>query len=384
MVAEIETDKASMEMDSQEEGFLAKILVPGGTSDVIVGTPIAILAEEQEDVAKFAQYAAADTGAPESSESRSEGQAASTSSSSGPAPGPKASRLGPAVLRLARQLNVDPASVSGTGPDGMVVKGDLLGSPPSASPLPSKPAPSTPAPAATDDAAPDDHEDVPHTTIRRIIAKGLLDSKLGFPHQYATIDVELDPLLKFRKELKELGVVASVNDFVVKAVAVALRENPNMNSFWDESAGEARRSDSVDIAVAVATDGGLITPVVYGADGKKVAEINEEVKDLAARARANKLKPHEFQGGTFTISNLGMFGIKEFSAIINPYGTQGAIMAVGGGQERTVMEEDGSLGSVTVMTCQVSLDGRAFGGQEVGAFLKTFARKLENPSSLLM
>lgn len=384
VVAEIETDKASMEMDSQEEGFLAKILVPGGTNDVDVGTPIAILAEDEDDVGKFADYAAPSTaGAPKGGEAGSAAEAASTS---GDAP-LKADRIGPAVQRLVRQMNIDLTSVVGTGPFGIVTKGDLLNA--DAGALATKEAAvaseeAAGVPAERAEPAAGEYEDVPHTTVRKIIAKGLLDSKTAFPHQYATVDVQLDALLKFRKDLKEMGVVASVNDYIVKAVALSLKETPQMNAYWDEEAREVKQNDTVDIAVAVATDGGLITPVIFEADGKKVSSINAEVEDLAARARANKLMPHEFQGGTFTISNLGMFGIKEFSAIINPYGTQGCIMAVGGGQERVQFGKNGELEGVTVMTCQISADGRAFGGQAIASFLKTFAVKMENPSSLFV
>ena len=233
------------------------------------------------------------------------------------------------------------------------------------------------------DAPADEYEDIPHTTVRKIIAKGLLESKTTFPHQYMSVDVKLDKLLQFRKELKQMGVVASVNDFIIKAVALSLREVPQLNAYWDKEAETVVQNERVDVAVAVATDGGLITPVVFDADVKKVSAIDEEVKDLAARARANKLKPEEFQGGSFTISNLGMFGISEFNAIINPYGTQGCIMAVGGGQEKTQLI-GGKPSALTVMTASLSVDGRAYGGEAMGSFLKSFALKLENPSSLLM
>jgi pyruvate dehydrogenase complex dihydrolipoamide acetyltransferase long form len=396
VVAEIETDKASMEMDSQEEGFLAKILVGGGTSDIEVGTPIAILAEEEADVTKFKDYSVSGLGsggenAASSGSSSESGDVTSTSDTS------RASRLGPAVQRLVRQGGVDISGVAGTGPFGIITKGDALGlggrsaPPASKSPSASSASPKTDAIPENvnnnnSDESPsvgDEFEDVPHTTVRKIIAKGLLESKHGFPHQYVSADVKLDNLLEFRKELKSMGVVASVNDFIVKAVALSLREVPQLNAYWDREAEAVVLNDSVDVAVAVATDGGLITPVVFDADVKKVSAINEEVKDLAARARANKLKPEEFQGGTFTISNLGMFGVSEFKAIINPYGSQGCIMAVGGGQEK-VQLVGGKPTATTVMTASLSVDGRAYGGEAIAAFLQSFVLKLENPSSLLM
>ena len=385
MVAEIETDKASMEMDSQEEGFLAKILVQGGTNDVDVGTPIAILAEMEEDVAKFKEYRAEGMAVTSASTPASE---ATTSAEGGSAT--KADRIGPAVQRLVRQMNVDVSSVAGTGPFGVITKGDLLGVdknslPAKTSPAAVKPAQETSSAATMESSGipEDEYEDIPHTTVRKIIAKGLLDSKNNFPHQYAAIDVNLDSLLGFRKKLKAMGVAASVNDLIIKAAAMSLREVPQMNSYWDETAGAVVQNDSVDIAVAVATDGGLITPLVRNADSKKVSAINAEVKDLATRARSNKLKPEEFQGGSFTISNLGMFGISEFTAIINPYGTQGSILAIGGGKEKVQLVSSKPVSS-TVMTASLSVDGRAYGGETVGVFLKSFRAKLQNPGSLFM
>lgn len=386
VVAEIETDKATMEMDSMEEGYLAAILVEAGTNDVDVGTPIAILVDSEEDVAKFEGYQPQGSPKPKEGADGAAAPPETPVSAEAAFDGARRDRIGPAVRKLATERQIDLETLAGTGPFGIITKGDVLSATPTPASKPTPPpaAAAAAAPTPAEAAEPGEYVDVPNTTVRKIIAKGLLDSKLNFPHAYVSQDVQLDSLLAFRKEMKGMGVTASVNDYVIRAVAMALKEVPMMNASWDDGGeGEVVVNGTVDVAVAVATDGGLITPVIYGADGKSVPQINAEMKSLAEKARANKLKPEEFQGGTFTISNLGMFGITDFTAIINPYGSQGAIMAVGGGQQKVALV-DGEAKPVTILTVTLSADGRVHGGSTLASFLATFKLKMENPSSLFL
>jgi pyruvate dehydrogenase E2 component (dihydrolipoamide acetyltransferase) len=289
---------------------------------------------------------------------------------------------------MAEQAGVDLSVVAGSGPNGRIVKMDIeavIASGPrsSAAPAPSAPVPAafTATPPSSDVPGLPTYDAIPNTTMRKVIARRLTESKQFTPHFYMTVDCEIDALLTTRKKLNEKladGKV-SVNDLVIKAAAIALKQVPAANASWTES--ETRVYHSVDISVAVAIEGGLITPVIRGAQNKGLAEIASEMKDLAARARDGKLMPEEYQGGTFSISNLGMFGVKEFAAVINP--PQGAILAVGAGAQRAVVK-DGALAIATVMSCTLSVDHRVVDGAIGAEFLATFKKLIEDPLTMLL
>ncbi|EME67507.1 pyruvate/2-oxoglutarate dehydrogenase complex protein, partial [Paramagnetospirillum caucaseum] len=350
ILCEIETDKATMEFEAVDEGVLAKILVAGGTSGVAVNTPIAVLLEEGED-------ASAISTPPPPAQGAGGGREGVGAAPPAPTPAlPQQSRgrehevagrvfASPLARRIARDGKVDLAAVTGSGPHGRIVKADVeaaiasgsAGVPPASAPKPAvAPAPkATPAPAAASPFEPA-FEEIPNSSMRKVIARRLTEAKATIPHFYLSIDCELDSLLKVRADLngRSDAYKLSVNDFVVRAVALALKKVPAANASWGEEA--IKRYTDIDISVAVATPNGLITPIVHHADRKGLAEISNEMKALAGKARDGKLKPEEFQGGGFTISNLGMFGIKDFAAIINP--PQGCILAVGAGEQRPVVK----------------------------------------------
>jgi pyruvate dehydrogenase E2 component (dihydrolipoamide acetyltransferase) len=300
---------------------------------------------------------------------------------------------------MAVQAGLDLAAVKGSGPNGRIVKADVdtaLARGPVAkpsAPTPTPAAPSAPTPAAPVQApAPASavagaiaHHVVPHSTMRKVIARRLTESKQQVPHFYLTIDCEIDSLLKLRADLNakapEKGDTfkLSVNDFVIRAAALALRKVPAANASWSDDG--MVMYDAVDISVAVAIPGGLITPIVKSADHKGLAQISNEMKTLAAKARDNKLKPEEFQGGTFSISNLGMFGIKDFAAVINP--PQGCILAVGAGEQRPVVK-NGALAIATVMSCTLSVDHRAVDGAVGAEYLAAFRKLVEDPITMLL
>jgi pyruvate dehydrogenase E2 component (dihydrolipoamide acetyltransferase) len=275
----------------------------------------------------------------------------------------------PLARRIAKALNVDLARVAGSGPNGRVLKADVESA-------------SRAGPAARATAAPaGSYEDIPHTNTRRIIAQRLSEAKRSVPHFYLTIDCDADALLAARRQANEMidDLKLSVNDLVIKAVALALRRVPAANAAWTETA--IRRFRDVDLAVAVAAPGGLITPVVRNADAKSLRQISAEMKELAARARESRLRPDEYQGGGFTISNLGMFGIREFAAIINP--PQACILAVGASERRAVVR-DGALAVATMMTCTLSVDHRAVDGALGAEFLAAFKKLIESPIALFL
>ncbi len=405
VIAEIETDKATMEVESIDDGTVAKILIGEGTDDVPVGQIIALLAEEGEDASAIeVPTAAPEPAAPAAVEAAPEPVAA-------PVPGPVAEmyptavnnqitdavsgnrvKASPLAKRIAKQEGLDLAAVSGTGPHGRIVKRDIeaamaAGTAVTAGAEPAgKPQQPATAPASAPEYGP--HDDIPFreerlSNMRKTIAKRLTESKTTVPHFYLTIDCELDKLLAQRKDLNaklaDSGVKLSVNDFIIRASALALKKVPAANvqyagdkMYWYERA---------DISVAVAIEGGLVTPVVRGADQKGLAEISADVKDLATRARDGKLMPEDYAGGTFSISNLGMFGIKEFGAVINP--PQGAILAVGAGEQRPVVK-DGALAVATVMSCTMSCDHRAIDGAVGAEFLAAFKSYIEDPITMLL
>jgi len=395
-VCEIETDKATMEVEAVDEGILEKILVAAGSEAVKVNTPIAVLRAEG-DSGVLAAPAPVKAPAPVAAAAA---PVPAVSAPAAPAAGGKRVIASPLARRLAAQAGLDLVGVTGSGPHGRIIKADVaealargpVAKPaavaaPAAAPVAAAPAPARAAPAAGPDARVwSDQVGLRYRTqsnsgMRKVIAKRLTEAKQTVPHFYLTIDVALDPLLRIRAELnaKSDAYKLSVNDFVVRAVALALRKVPAANAAWTDD--DILLYEPVDISVAVATPNGLITPIVRNADAKGLAFISAEMKALAAKARDGKLKPEEFQGGTFTISNLGMFGIREFAAIINP--PQGCILAVGAGEQRPVVR-DGALAVATMMSCTLSVDHRVVDGAVGAEFLAAFKKLVEDPLTMLL
>jgi pyruvate dehydrogenase E2 component (dihydrolipoamide acetyltransferase) len=394
IIAEIETDKATMEVEAVDEGILGKILVPGGTAAVKVNDVIAVLVEpgESADAAPAAKPASA-AAAPKPSAAPAAAPVAAPVAV--PAPNGHAASAGdriavsPLAKRMASQAGLDLSRVAGSGPNGRIVKADVVAG------LAKGPAPqaaAAPVPAARMPAAPVNtaalgaHSAVPHSTMRKVIARRLSESKQNVPHFYVSMDIELDALLALRGQLNAAspkdGAGAfklSVNDMIIKAAAVTLRRLPKVNASWTEDA--TLLYDDVDISVAVSIPDGLITPIVRKADQKGLVAISSEMKDLAARAKAGKLKPEEFQGGGFSISNMGMYGVRDFAAIINP--PQAGILAVSAGEQRPVVK-GGQLAVATVMTCTLSVDHRIVDGALAAEWIAEFKRIVENPLSLML
>jgi pyruvate dehydrogenase E2 component (dihydrolipoamide acetyltransferase) len=392
VIAEIETDKATMEVEAVDEGVLGKILVADGTQNVKVNEPIAILVDQGESVP-----AAAPPPAPKPAAATAPPAPSPQPKAEAPRPAPQSGNghdesdervfASPLARRMAKQAGIDLNALKGSGPNGRIVKADIEATQQKA------PAPATPQPAAA--AAPAarpsapigaPHQLVPHSNIRKVIARRLTEAKSTIPHFYVSMDIEIDALIKLMNELNAKspkegdGVyLITINDLVIKASAATLRRVPTVNAAWTDE-GMAL-FDDVDISVAVAIPDGLITPIIRKADKKGLATISREMKDLAGRARAGKLKPEEFQGGGFSISNMGMFGVSEFSAIINP--PQAAILAVAAGQKRPVVKND-SLAIATVMTCTLSVDHRVVDGALGARWLREFKRIVEDPLSLLL
>ena len=398
VIAEIETDKATMEVEAVDEGRVGRILVPEGAEGVQVNAVIAVLLEEGEDAA------AADGAASASPAPAAPPPAAEPEPSPGPALAPAAvpsapqangERIfaSPLARRMAAQAGIDLAALKGSGPHGRIVKTDIeaaiAGGVPAAQPAaeaasaaPTRAAPSAgPSAKQLADLLGIDYEVEPLTSMRKTIASRLSESKQSVPHFYLTLDCELDALLKVRQELNSRSDVykISVNDFVIRAAALTLKQVPAANASWSDEG--ILRYRHADISVAVATPDGLITPIVKAAEGKGLAVIANEMKDLAGRAREGKLKPEEYQGGTFSISNLGMFGVKDFGAIINP--PQGCILAVGAGEQRPVVK-DGALAVATVMSCTLSVDHRVVDGAVGAEFLAAFKKLIEDPLTMLL
>jgi len=361
VLLEVETDKAVVEVEAQQEGVLGKILVAEGTNGVKVDTPIALLAGAGEDL-KALSAATPIAAAAASSSAPAAASAPGIASAPVQPPGGRVF-ASPLARRIAKERNIDLARVSGSGPNGRVLKADVEAATAAA-----------PASGAA-------YEDVAHSNTRRVIAQRLSEAKRSIPHFYLTIDCDVDALLDARRQANEMidGVKLSVNDLVIKAVALALRKVPAANAAWTDSA--IRRFRDVDVAVAVAAPSGLITPVVRNADRKSLREISAEMKGLAARAQENRLRPDEYQGGGFTVSNLGMYGIREFSAIINP--PQACILAVGASEQRAVVR-NGALAVATMMTCTLSVDHRAVDGALGAEFLAAFKKLIESPIALFL
>ncbi len=395
VIAEIETDKATMEIEAIDEGVLGKILVAEGAQGIAVNTPIALMLAEGEDASAL-DTALKEAGAAEAPAETAEPKDEAPPRAAEEAPRPAPQREGkervfasPLARRMAKQAGLDVAAIEGSGPHGRIVKKDieaaLAAGVAQAPPPADRPAAPPAAPAVEAPGMPA-YVEVPHTVMRKIIARRLVESKREAPHFYLTIDCRIDELLKVREELNgrspEEGPGAyriSVNDFVIRAAALALKQVPAANATWTETA--IRRYQAADISVAVALPDGLITPIIRGADQKGLADISREMVELAARARAGKLTPEEYQGGTFSISNLGMFGIKDFAAVINP--PQGCILAVGAGGQRPVVT-DGALALATVMSCTLSVDHRAVDGAVGAEFMAAFKQLIEDPLTMLL
>ena len=413
ILAEIETDKATMEFEAVDEGTIGQIVVAEGSDGVKVGALIALLLEDGEDAAAAKAPAPAAKGGAAQSESKApppeeKGYGASPKDDAPiieaderkpVSPRSSGDRVAatPLARRLAQQQGIDLASIAGSGPNGRIVKADLDGAKPgatkagapsaaSAAPVTASPvSAAAPAPSAAPAIVPIPdipHESVKLSNMRKVIARRLTESKQQVPHIYLTVDIRLDPLLALREQLnKSLAareIKLSVNDMLIKALAVALMEVPACNVMLsgDQLVTFAR----ADISVAVSIPGGLITPVVTGADSKSLSVIATEFKDLAGRARDGKLKPEEFQGGTASISNMGMYGIKQFDAVINP--PQGMIMAIGAGEKRPWIDGDG-LVVATVMSATGSFDHRAIDGADGAKLMKAFKRLVEHPLGML-
>jgi pyruvate dehydrogenase E2 component (dihydrolipoamide acetyltransferase) len=427
VLAEIETDKATMEVEAVDEGRLGRILVGDGTEGVAVNTPIALLLEEGEDASALdggGKGAAAPLAQPQDA-----GKDEAVAPKAGPAAGPVAAPspatapampardggrifASPLARRMAAQAGIDLAALSGSGPNGRIVKADVdaavaagkTGAPrPAAAPAAKAPEPArpaaapAPAPAAAPAPGPSSapagidarktadslgmaYEAVPNSGMRKTIARRLTEAWQTIPHFALNVDLEIDRLLALRAELNEKsGEKISVNDFVVKAAALALRKVPEANVSWHPD-GILRYAD-VDVSVAVATDAGLITPIVKHADRKGLAAISAEVKALAAKAKDGKLKPEEYQGGTFSVSNLGMFGVKSFTSIINP--PQSCILSVGAGQKRPVVKGD-ALAVATVMSVTLTVDHRSVDGAVGARWLQAFSKLVEDPLSMML
>ncbi len=396
LLAEIETDKATMEFEAVDEGTIGKILIAEGTEGVKVNSPIAILLEDGESADDLSSVpATAAAPAPET--------AAPTAPAATPTPAPATpakdgTRLfaSPLARRIAAQKGLDLTQITGSGPHGRIIKVDvetataqpITGPAPTTAPTSAAPAPATmPTGPATEQVVKmyegRPYEEVPLDGMRKTVAARLTEAKQTIPHFYLRRDIHLDALLTFRGELNAQlgarGVKLSVNDFIIKACALALQQVPAANAVW---AGDRMlRLQRSDVAVAVAIEGGLFTPVLKDAEMKSLSALSAEMKDLATRARDRKLAPHEYQGGSFAISNLGMFGIDNFDAVINP--PHGAILAVGAGVKKPVVGSDGELTVATVMSVTLSVDHRVIDGALGAELLQAIVDNLENPLVML-
>jgi pyruvate dehydrogenase E2 component (dihydrolipoamide acetyltransferase) len=422
VIAEIETDKATMEVEAVDEGTVAKLVVPAGTEGVKVNALIAVLAAEGEDAGAAAKSgdgaaAPAKAEAPKADAPKAETpkpEAPKQQPAAAPAPKVEAAPVAnghasgertfasPLARRIAREAGVDVSAVAGTGPHGRVVKADVDAAITSGSAkAPAARAAPAGAPAAAPKAmsdeqvlklfAEDSYELVPHDNMRKTIARRLVEATTTIPHFYLTLDCELDALLALRTQINAAAPMKktekgeapayklSVNDMVIKAMAMALMAVPDANASWTESAMVKHKH--ADVGVAVSIPGGLITPIIRRADEKTLSVISNEMKDLASRARSRKLKPEEYQGGTTAVSNLGMFGIKDFAAVINP--PHATILAVGAGEERAVVK-NGEIKIATIMSVTLSTDHRAVDGALGAELLVAFKRMIENPMGMLV
>jgi len=412
VIAEIETDKATMEVEAVDEGTVGKLLVAEGTEGVKVNAEIALILEEGEDAGALEAARPQASPAPAKPDPTPESQAAPApkpepAAAPQPTPAPATAeniqavmsdtriKASPLARRLAAQAGIDLASLSGSGPNGRIIKSDVeaatngkvVAAPvaqPTAATATAEVIPFT-APAMPQDLGIQEgtYDEVKLDGMRKIVAKRMTESKQQVPHFPLTVDCEVDKLLAMRKELNahagEGGYKISVNDFVIRASALALKKEPGLNASF--AGDKALMHHHADIAVAVAVDGGLFTPIIWKAETKGLQTISEEMKDFAGRARERKLLPQEYQGGTFSISNLGMFGVKEFAAVINP--PHGGILAVGAGEQRPVVK-DGALAIATVMTCTLSVDHRVADGAVGARWMQVFKAYIEDPVTMLL
>ncbi|GAB4269152.1 MAG: pyruvate dehydrogenase complex dihydrolipoamide acetyltransferase [Pararhodobacter sp.] len=409
IIAEIETDKATMEFEAVDEGVVGKLLVAEGTEGVKVNTPIAVLLEDGESADAISSAAAKPAQTPAATPAAAAAPAAAPAPAASPAPAAAARADGerifasPLARRIAAEKGLDLAGITGSGPRGRIVKADVenaTASPKAAAPVASAPAAAGPAAAA---AAPAKaampagpgaeavmkmfegraFEEVKLDGMRKTVAARLTEAKQTIPHFYLRRSVQIDALLAFRAQLNSQlegrGVKLSVNDFIIKACALALQKVPDANAVW--AGDRILRLKASDVAVAVAIDGGLFTPVLKDAHQKTLSALSIEMKDLATRARNRKLAPHEYVGGSFAISNLGMFGIENFDAVINP--PHGSILAVGAGIRQPVVKADGEIGVATVMSMTLSVDHRVIDGALGAEFLAAIVENLENPLAML-
>ena len=431
-ICDITTDKAVVGFECQDEGFMAKHLLPEGAADVPIGTPIALMVEEESDVEAIAAASF-----PDPLDAASGAPSPSPSPAPAPAPAPAASstasrhagllndptKVMPAARRVLLEAGLTGEGIQGTGRGGRITKGDALAAAGviSSAPTPAQAPAPTPAPAKQsaqaaagapvqhslpgpsarpEGVAPGTFTDAKPSSMRKVIAARLTESKAKVPHFYVQGDCMIDSVTELRAQLASAGVKVSLNDIVIKAAALALRAVPEANAAFVPGEGRVKANASVDISVAVATPGGLITPIVKDADKKGLAAINAEVRDLATRGRAGKLAPEEYQGGTFTISNLGMFGITDFTAVINP--PQACILAVGTGRQEAVLKVDAATGGdvlsaepapaevaeedvtfITNMAVQLSGDRRVVDESVAGQFIATFKHYMLNPLLLM-
>ena len=394
ILAEVETDKATMEIEAIDDGKLGRILIAEGTEGIPINTPIALILEEGEKDSALEDFVDIEKGAPipmkksleDGSESRDEtalhrSVPLSESQLKPPEAVGRHDRIfaSPLAKKMAEQAGLDLAKISGSGPNGRIVKADiesaLVRTRPGLASTKSFPS------AAPETSSPESVTSVPNTNMRKIIAKRLTEAKQTIPHFYLSIDCEIDNLLEVRTELngRSTEYKLSINDFIIRASALALRKVPAANASWTDAATILH--NSVDISVAVAIDGGLITPIIFNADDKGLAEISNEMSKLVQRSRDGLLKPEEYQGGSFSISNLGMHGIKEFSAVINP--PQSGILAVGLGEQRPIVKK-GALAIATVMSCTLSCDHRVVDGAIGAEWLAAFKGLIEDPLTMLL
>ncbi|MBN9468016.1 MAG: pyruvate dehydrogenase complex dihydrolipoamide acetyltransferase [Bosea sp.] len=420
IIAEIETDKATMEVEAVDEGVLAKIVVPEGTADVAVNEVIGVIAGEGEDAksvsapsaapakAEPAPKAEAKAATPAPAVSAPAAAAAAPAPAAAPAAQAQAAASGerafasPLARRLAKEAGIDLGKVQGSGPHGRIVEKDIEAAKQggakaapaaaAAAPAAAKPASAPLAAGPSDDQvkklfAPGSYEEIPHDGMRKTIARRLTEAKQTIPHFYVTLDCELDALLKLRAELNAAApekdgkpaYKLSVNDMVIKALALALKAVPDANVSWTE--GTMLKHKHTDVGVAVSIPGGLITPIIRDACHKTLSQISNEMKDMAARAKARKLKPEEYQGGTTAVSNLGMFGVKDFAAVVNP--PHATILAVGAGEQRAVVK-GGQLAVATIMSVTLSTDHRAVDGALGAELLQAFKGYIEKPMAMLV
>lgn len=400
LLAEIETDKATMEFEAVDEGTIGKILVAEGTEGVKVNVPIAVMLEDGESADDIT-----DAPAPAAAAPATETTAAATPAETAAAPAPAApaasdgSRVfaSPLARRIAADKGLDLSQLKGSGPRGRIVKADVenaTAAPKAAAPVAAAAATAPASAAAAPATGPfagviakmyegRETEEIKLDGMRKTIAARLTEAKQSVPHFYLRKDIELDALMKFRaqlnKTLEPRGIKLSVNDFIIKACALALQQVPDANAVW--AGDKMLKMKASDVAVAVAIEGGLFTPVLQDAEMKSLSALSAEMKDLAARARDRKLAPHEYQGGSFAISNLGMFGIDNFDAIINP--PHAAILAVGAGVKKPVVGEDGEIKVAIVMSTTLSVDHRVIDGALGANLLNAIKANLENPMAML-